>query len=144
VAVGKKNKNLDRKGLALVLVLFLILFISSIVALLSEIFITDIKIVQNHTDQIELLYVADAGIEYVISQLVQNRAWTADNLTIEFPAGSGNSYRITFPRGGGGTTIQSVGSLANGTTKVYQAQIRISGRNPPYQVRMTNWKAGVI
>ena len=135
---GKKMKYfIGKKGFSLILALFIILLLSGIVAALSSIFVTDIKIVDNHSRQLKALYIADAGVEYAISRLVQNRAWRANNLSIEFPSGSGNHYVINFRNL---PTLSSQCRLSDGLTKTIQAEVQISGNRRPYVVKLTNWR----
>jgi hypothetical protein len=135
---GKNAKGIKDKGFALLLVMFIILFLSSIVASISVIFITDVKIIENYQNQVKALYVADAGIEYAISRLVLDDEWSANKLSVEFPGGSGNFYVITKKKND--DSITSEATLSGGTVREYEAEIEITGSESPYEVKLTGWR----
>ena len=130
-----KNKN----GFALLLTLFLILFISMLFVALLNLFTTDIHITGNQKNDTQALYIAEAGIEDAIYHLRQDKNWASDGLApVDFPAGSGNKYTVTYPVNIG--IISSVGALKAGYSKTIESKVSVSGTAPPYTVTFIYWE----
>lgn len=117
---------MDKKGVALVLILFITLFLSMVIITLANILSTDIRIVGNHLRQVKAFHIADAGIEYTISQIKKNQNWTADGSKIEFPPASGCFYIITYPKFDFPYTVVSQAQLKDGLTKTIEVMVKVT------------------
>jgi Tfp pilus assembly protein PilX len=128
----------NKKAVALVLAIFILVFISILVVALLNLLTSDLVITANHLGRLNALYIAEAGVEDAISQLRINRNWTASNQTWTFPSGSSSSYTVTY-----GTTriIQSTGQVDNNKfTATIQARVTIKGTVSPYTVRIVSFQ----
>lgn len=134
---GKIIEN--EQGQALVLVIFVMLFVFLMVTALSDLISIDLQIVNNQLRSVKADYIAEAGVEDAISRLRLNRDYAVSNENVEFPSGSGNSYSITITNTD--NTIISTGTLLN-FQRVKQAKFRIMGRSSPYKVNIMSWKTG--
>ena len=129
----------NKKGLALILALFILVFIAILVVAFLELITSDLQITSNHMGRLQALYIADAGIEYVISQLEGNKYWTG-SATIVFPAGSGSSYTYTYPKSGTTRVITSIGNANNQFSATVEARLSIQGSSSPYSIKIVSWQ----
>lgn len=123
-------------GIALILALFTLLFLSLLVVVTLDMSTTDQQIVTNQIKDMQATYIADAGIENSVYQLRQNSSYTGTGGAVEFPIGSGNTYNVTVS---GGDTIISTGTVGTFTRKL-EAKYSLSGSSAPYTVRIIRWK----
>lgn len=127
-------------GFALLLSLFIMLFISLLFGAIFDLLTTDLQITVNLHRETEALYIAEAGLEDAVYNLQLNRDWTSDGLTgVNLPAGSNNHYYVTYPSDPG--QIESRGYLGDtGTSKTLRANVVITGSESPYTVRLVTWE----
>jgi len=130
----------NQKGVALLLAMFILVFIAILAVVFLELLTSDLQITSNHSGKLKALYIADAGIEHAVSRLRANRNWTANSQQIVFPSGSSSSYTITYPKAGTTRTIVSAGSLENNRfTATVEAKISIQGSSSPYNIKIVSW-----
>jgi Tfp pilus assembly protein PilX len=129
----------NKKAVALVLAIFILVFISILVVALLNLLTSDLVITNNHLGRLKALYTAEAGIEYAVSQLRTNINWTANPYTEIFPPTSDNSFSVTKTTP---TTriITSVGNIDNKFTATIEAKVSIQGTSSPYTVRIVSYK----
>lgn len=133
---GKFIKN--QKAIALVLAMFILVFISIIIVAFLNLIASDLMITTNHLGRLRALYIAEAGVEYAVSQLRVDRNWTA-NQTTAFPSGSASTYTVTYP----GTTRVIVSSAQVDNNKfraTINATVSILGQVSPFTVKIVNFK----
>ena len=128
---------MNKKGVALLLALFTLTFVSMLVVTFIDITTSDLQITANHLARNKALYIADAGIEYVISRLITSRDPTLNSPT-QLPSGSGNSYAVTYDRNSG--IINAIGTLSSGERVILGVKVSVTGSNSPFKVRIINWK----
>ena len=128
---------MHKKGAALLLAIFSLILISLLVVAFLEVTTIDLQIISNHLMRNHALYIADAGIEYAISQLRINDNWKKTPRPIELPAGSGNTYDVTYSDVSG--KINSKATLTSGQEIYLEAKISIKG-NVPYDIKIIYWR----
>ena len=126
------------KGAALLLAIFSLIIISLFVIAFLEVTTTDLQIISNHLTHTQGLYIADAGIEYAISQLRINNNWKKTPRPIELPAGSGNTYDVTYSGLSG--KINSKATLNSGQEVNLEAKVSVKGNASPYSVKIIYWR----
>ena len=128
---------MNKKGVALLLALFTLIIISLLLISFLELTTTDLQIVSNHLTRDEALYIADAGVEYAVSQLRNNKNWQVSNETTPFPSGSSNTYAVTYPVDSG--IIRSTGRLITGGQVTLEVKVSVTG-NAPYKVKIIYYR----
>ena len=128
---------MHKKGAALLLAIFSLLLISLLVIAFLEVTTIDLQIISNHLMRNQALYIADAGIEYAISQLRINNNWKKTPRPIELPDGSGNTYDVTYSSVSG--KINSVARLISGQEVNLEAKVSVKG-SVPYDVKIIYWR----
>jgi Tfp pilus assembly protein PilX len=136
VALKKDWILKNKKAVALVLAIFILVFISILVVALLNLLTSDLVITANHLGRLEALYTAEAGVEDAISQLRTNINWTT--ASVIFPDGSNNSYTVTRPTGS--RVITSIGNIDNKFAATIEARVSIQGTSSPYTVRIVSYK----
>lgn len=122
----------NKRGVALLLALFTLLIISLLVVAFLEVTTSDLQIVSNHLNRNKALYIAEAGVEYAVSRLKTSKSdFTVNN--VQLPAGSGDSYSVTYTSASG--KITSKGSLALGGSITLEAKASATGSSP-YNVKI--------
>ena len=125
----------NEKGIALILVLFTMLFISLLVVAFVDLATIDQQIVTNQVRALQASFIADAGVETAVYELRQDSGYGGTGGNIEFPTGSGNTYNVTIAGG----TITSTGTVSD-FLRIIEADYALSGGAPPYTVRINTWK----
>lgn len=126
----------NKRGVALLLALFTLLIISLLVVAFLEVTTSDLQIVSNHLNRNKALYIAEAGVEYAVSRLKTSKSdFTVNN--VQLPAGSGNSYNVTYTSASG--NITSKGSLALGGSITLEARASVTGSSP-YNVKIIYYR----
>ena len=129
------------KGIALILALFSMLFISLIVVAFLDIATIDQLIATNQIRDAQTTYIVDAGIEYKIYQIrwLPPRIWRR-TLNAEFPAGSGNTYSVSVDASGFPVVIlTSVGTVGD-FQRTIEVGVAASGTPLSYTVIIDYWK----
>ena len=129
-------------GFALILAIFLMLFISLLFASMFNMLTTDVAITGNLGKDAVALYLAEAGIERAVYQLSQDNTWTSDGTAqIYLPSDqTANYYYIV--RAAGSDTIDATGYVGSESySKTVRATVSISGAAPgPYTVEVLTWE----
>ncbi|MFQ5951833.1 MAG: hypothetical protein ACE5JK_00285 [Candidatus Omnitrophota bacterium] len=125
----------NKKGIALILVLFTLLFISLLVVAFVDLATIDQQIVTNQVRDLQTSFIADAGVETAVYELRQDSGYGGTGGDVEFPAGSGNTYNVTVS----GSTITSVGTVSD-FSRTIEVDFLIAGAGAPYTVRINTWK----
>lgn len=126
----------NKKGAALLLALFTLLFASLLVVGFLQITTSDLQIMHNHYLKNKALYTAEAGVEYAFSRIRTRNANFSRTMT--FPVGSGNSYNVTYTRSSG--KIVSVGSLSSGERVSLEVKVSVKGSSAPFKVKVIYWR----
>jgi Tfp pilus assembly protein PilX len=125
----------NEKGIALILVLFTMLFISLLVVAFVDLATIDQQIVTNQIYDLRAGFIADAGVETAIYELRQDSGYSGTGGNAEFPSGSGNTYNVTVS----GSTITSTGTVSD-FSRTIEVDFVLSGASAPYTVRINTWK----
>lgn len=128
---------MEKKGVALLLALLSLVIISLLIVAFLELTTIELQIVSNHFTRNQALYIADAGVEYGISELRNNRNWKGSNKAITFPPSSGNTYTVNYSDTSG--IITSVSRLSSGQQVTLQAAVTVTG-SKPYTVKIISWR----
>jgi Tfp pilus assembly protein PilX len=141
----QRNKLNNERGVALILAMMVMVALSLLTINSFELLTSSIRISRNHKDDIQALYVAEAGIEDAIIQLRGNRNWTAGFVEKDF---DGNKYTVVV------TVVETVGTdnlvitlLSTGKAGNFQrtleAQVKIIGTEEfsplEYSVAVLYW-----
>jgi hypothetical protein len=131
-----------RPGVALVLVLFAIAFISALAVALLEGATTDLAIHRNHVQGLKALYAAHAGVAETAAALRQQYNRTSAVVgSLTAPDGTVYAYSVQIQNAAPIVTVTSTGTAAGYTRKV-QARLLVAGppKTAPYPVRIAWWK----
>ena len=124
-----------KEGIALILAIFTMLFVTVLVVALLDMVTIEQKISTNHIRTLQATYIADSGVEEAIYQLRQDDDWSGTGGDVEFPSGSGNSFNVSVSD----TTITSTGTVGD-FTKALNIDFILSGSSSPYQVLIDKWE----
>ncbi len=127
-----------QKGQALLLAIFTLILVSFFLTAFLEFTTADLQIISNLLSKNQALYIADAGLEYALSNLRLDKNWKPPAQPSEFPAGSGNTYDVTYSGVSG--KIVSIGRLISGQTLTIEAKVTLKGNASPYEIRLLYWR----
>jgi Tfp pilus assembly protein PilX len=142
----QRNKLNNERGVALILAMMVMVALSLLTVNSFEMLSGSIRISRNHKDDLQALYVAEAGIEDAIIQLRYDRNWIAGFDEKDF---DGNKYTVVV------TVVETVGTdnsviklLSTGKAGNFQrtleAQAKIIGTEEfsplEYSVAVLYWK----
>lgn len=127
---------MKNKGVALLLALLTLIIISLLVVAFLELTTIDLQIVSNHLSRNQALYIADAGVEYAVSNLRSSRNSFTTPLIV-FPPSSANTYNMTYSNSSG--IITSEARLSSGQRVTLAAKVSVVGNSPPYRVKIIYW-----
>lgn len=130
-------KMQKRKGVALILALFSLLFISLLVVAFLDMTTIEQQIVTNRLRDLESTFIADAGVETAVFELRQNKGYNGTGGPLEFPSGSGNTYDVDVSVST--STITSTGTVGNFLRKL-EVEFSLTGSSPPFTVEIDTWK----
>lgn len=144
-SLTRQAAHAHKRGIALVLVVFAIAFITVLaVAMLDEATL-DLAILRNHTSGLEALYAAQAGVAEAIAALRQACDTTSPvSGTLNLPADSPVTYAALIDNAKPVVTVTSTGR-ADGFTRVVTARLVVGQPDacrPPYPVRVVWWREG--
>ena len=114
-----------RRGAVLLIVLFLMALTAPLVAMLLDTHTTQIRCVHNHIEGTAALYVAEAGVQDAIAELLANPSWRTGFVDKPFPADLGHTYTVTVADDGGEVVVTSTATTTGGYTKT--VTVRLSG-----------------
>jgi len=126
----------NKKGIALILALFSMLFISLLVVAFLDTATIEQQILTNYVRTTQATFIADAGVEQAIYELRQDSGYSGTGGDVEFPSGTGNTYNVVVS---GGDTITSTGTVM-GFERSIEATYSSMGALAPYQVIIDTWK----
>ncbi|MCP4652268.1 MAG: hypothetical protein GY858_02640 [Candidatus Omnitrophica bacterium] len=124
-----------KKGIALVLALFSMVFMALLVVAFLDIATIDYQIVTNHIRGLQAEFIADAGVETGIYELRQDDEYSGSSGDVVFPSGSGNTYNVTVD----GDEIVSVGTV-DGFSRTITVDFTLSGASAPHTVTINTWE----
>jgi Tfp pilus assembly protein PilX len=138
-----KSRIRNRRGAALILVLFAIAFISVLAVAMLQEATTDLAIHRNHVCGLKALYAANAGVEDAIAELRDEYDTTNTvNGTLTGPDGVTCTWSAEIDNDKPVVTVLSTGTAAGFTRKV-EARL-VVGQPPatsqPYPVRIVWWR----
>jgi len=125
----------NEKGVAFILALFSMAVLSLLVIALLDTITIDWQILGNQQRMLKATFIAYAGVENAIYELRQDDSYSGTGGSVEFPAGSGNTYDVTVSGG----TITSTG-IVRGQTRTVEAYYSLKGSSDPYKVTVNAWK----
>ena len=129
-------------GFALILAIFLMLFISLLFVSMFNMLTTDVAITGNLGKDAVALYLAEAGVERAVYELSKDNIWTSDgSVPIYLPSGQTANYYYVV-RAAGSDTVDATGYVgAESYSKTVRATVSISGIAPgPYAVEVLTWE----
>ncbi len=129
---------MSKRGVALLLALFVLVFVSMMVIIFLDVTTSDLQITNNHLKRTQALYLADAGVEYAVYRLRNSKKPNLPASATELPSGSGNTYQVTYDYNSG--KIISLGRLASGETVRLEVKVSVTGSSKPFKVQTLYWK----
>jgi hypothetical protein len=130
----------DEQGSVLILALLVLLVMSILIIGSLELLTTDLKIMDNHLNDIQATYIADSGIEDAIYELRQDVYWSGGFVDKEFPSGSGHTYTVTIDNSSYPLVTITSTSTILGSQRTIEAQVEIDAASAPPDVRVIYWK----
>ena len=131
------------RGVALVLVVFAIAFLSVLAVAMLEDATTDLQILRNHQGGLKALYAAHTGVAQAIASLRATYNTTSPvSGTLVLPSGSVCTYAATIANDKPVVTVTSTGT-ADGFTRQVTARLVVgipAAVVPPYPVRVIWWQ----
>jgi len=110
------------------------LFVSLLVVAFLDIIGIDQQITTNYTRSLQAAFIADAGLETAVYELRQDDSYAGTGSTVEFPAGSGNTYDVSVSGG----VITSTGTV-RGISRTIEGNFTVAGASSPYTVTVNTW-----
>jgi len=138
----QRNKLNNERGVALILAMMVMVALSLLTVNSFEMLSGSIRISRNHKDDLQALYVAEAGIEDAVIQLRVSRNWIAGFDEKDF---DGNKYTVVVTVGTDNSviTLLSTGKAGN-FQRTLEAQVKIIGTEEfsplEYSVAVLYWK----
>lgn len=133
-----------KRGIALVLVIFAIAFISVLAIAILEDATTDLAILRNHSSGLKALYTAQAGIAKAVEGLRLDYTRTAPvSGSLVMPSGASCTYQVTIVNviGNPIVTVTSTGT-ADGFIRKVTARLLVGQYGltvAPYPVLVVSW-----
>lgn len=122
-------KSNEKQGAVLLIAVFIIALSSILVIGFLEVAATDIEIARNHKSDVIVTYIADAGIEAAIYDLLNSG--DGNIARTEFPDTSDDDTYYTviqINKSGNVYTVESTGEFGD-FQKIIEAEIRVSGNS---------------
>jgi len=117
-----RQKHHPRRASALLLILFLMALTTPLLCLLFDTHTTHVRCVHNDIELRTALYVAEAGVEDAMSELLLDPAWRKGFTDKEFPVGLGHTYTVTLADAEENQIlVTSTAQTASGHTKTITA-----------------------
>ena len=127
----------EQSGATLVLALIVMLMLSLLTIGSLEMLRLNLKIAGNHSRDLQVLYIADAGVEDAIYRLRNDPSWDTGLSDEEFPNGSGNTYTVIIDNI---TESPSIIITSTGTVSDFQRTIEVKVRITGSSIRTKYWK----
>lgn len=128
----------NKKGIALILALFTLLFVSLLVVAFLDMATIDQQITTNQIRDLQASFIADAGVETAIYELKAQEEegdYSGTGGDVEFPSGSGNTYNVSVSD----STITSIGTIGDFSHTI-EVDFSLTGGSSPYTVMIDTWK----
>jgi len=120
----RRTRRRERRASVLLLVLFLMALTAPLLCMILDTHTTQIRCIHNDLEAKTAFFVAQAGVQDAMSELLLNSAWRAGFVAKPFPAGLGHTYTVTLADlGGGEIRVTSAARTAAGTTKTVVATL---------------------
>lgn len=126
----------NKKGIALILAMFILVFISILAVAFLWLITSDLMIASNHLGRLKALYIAEAGVEHAVS-LLRASGNQVLNLTIPFPD-SNSSYTVT--KAASSRVITSVGNIDNKFQATIEAMVSIRQASGYWTVKIVSFR----
>jgi type II secretory pathway component PulK len=118
------RRRRQRRAAVLLVVLLLVAITTPLLCMLLDAHTTQIRCIHNQVEAARVQYLAEAGVQDAMGELLLDSSWRTGFTNKEFPAGSGHTYTVTVDDGGSGLlTVTSVGRTAGGAEKTVTAQL---------------------
>jgi type II secretory pathway component PulK len=128
----------NKKGIALILAMFILVFVSILAVAFLWLITSDLMITSNHLGKLRALYIAEAGIEDAVSQLRANGNHALNIGPISL--GSTGYYTVTYSNGTS-RVIQSTGQVDNNQfTATIEAKVSIRQAGSYWTVRIVSFQ----
>lgn len=114
-----------RRGAALLIALFIMALTAPLVAMMLDSHTTQIRCVHNHIEGNAALYVAEAGVQDAIAELLADPSWRTGFANKPFPTDLGHTYTVAVTDDGGEVVVTSTATTTGGYTKT--VTVRLSG-----------------
>lgn len=134
-----------KRGIALVLVVFAIAFISVLAIAMLEDATTDLAILRNHSSGLRAIYAAQAGVAKATEALRLNYATTTPiSGTLVMPNGATYTYQVTIGNVADDpiVTVTATGT-ADGFMRKVTARLVVGQYGAvaaPYPIRVVSWR----
>ena len=115
------------RGAALLVCIFVMLFVSALVVTALNVETTEMAMTRNTLGLSRALYLADAGVQHALGMFRADRFWRTGfpSPGVEFPPGSGAYYVVTVADGGDGEIIVTSTGTVAGLSKTIRATIAV-------------------
>ena len=123
------SETKGNKGIALLLALFSLLFISLLVVAFLDTVTIDQQIATNQIKDMQASFLADAGVEYAVYKLKASNSYDTDTLDT-------GSYKVGIPVGG--TLPKTV--TCTGTVGTFNRSLEVVISGTGSSVKIDNWK----
>jgi Tfp pilus assembly protein PilX len=124
----------NKKGIALILALFTLLFISLLVVAFLDMITIDQKITTNQIRDLQASFIADAGVERAIYNLRQDDEHSGTGGDVSGPA-PGSAYNVVVSD----DTITSTGTF-KGFSHTLEVKYKLTESEPLNIVKIDTWK----
>ncbi len=113
-----RRRLLTRRASALLIVLFLVAVTAPLVCMLLETHTSAIRCTHNSIEGTTALYIAEAGVQDAVAELLADPSWRTGFTDKEFPQGLGHTYTVTLEDDGqGALTVVSIARTAKGHSR---------------------------
>jgi type II secretory pathway component PulK len=123
------KRDVSKRGLALVMVVFITALLAATVVGHLQIATEEIQVMQNQIGAAQALATAEAGLNDALAQLRADVAWESGYVDKPF---NGGSYSVTVAGG----TITATGTSERGFAARVTAEITVAPDGPPYLIRI--------
>lgn len=129
--LDRRNRSHDgpskRRGAALLLALFVMALTSTLVVSMLDAEMFRYMALRNTFQWDEARYLAEAGLNEAFAHLEDDIEWRSGISATEFPAGSGNTYRVSVVDGSEGTVRLTAIGMAGSFTRTLDVTVKQGG-----------------
>jgi Tfp pilus assembly protein PilX len=116
-----------RRGAALMMALFVMTVTTVLVISMIDTETLQYSSIRNTMDWDRARYLAECGVQHAMAELENNIDWRDGVASVEFPAGSGNTYGASVTDGANGTVIINAWGTARSFTRRMQTTLKQGG-----------------